>query len=155
MGKVATFFSSQSIPVDGQTRVKMLQLDAKFEKMESEIQVLKADNLKLKSQVKPLESKVERLKERIAEMEAEALQASEEVLDEKAHKLLAAIANRDRLTEERAQALIGGPRARIDYYLSLLRARGLIRLPMVAYGSESRYRATDEGLAYLRKIGKI
>jgi hypothetical protein len=150
MGKVANFFSSQRIPVDGQKRVKMLHLDAKFEEMETEIQVLKAENLKLKSQVKPLERDVKRLKERITEMEVEASQASDEALDEKAHALLAAIANKDGRSPAR---VIGGTAAQAEFYRGELRKRGLVR-HVFSY-TNGGWAATQDGLKYLRKLGRL
>lgn len=67
MGKVASFFSAQSITLSQQQKRQMLALDQEVSDMESQIKVLEAQNLKLQAQVNPLEREIQRLQQKLDE----------------------------------------------------------------------------------------
>ena len=154
MGRLADFFKEQSVPLAGQQKQKMLSLDREFEEMKTERDTLKAENLHLKAQVNPLQRDIERLKNQIEQLEKEGATADEQPLDEKAQALLLAIAQQFHISDG-GETIIKGTRALAAYYLGLLKERRLIRYIAANYTVGGRYVATQEGLEYLHKAGKL
>jgi hypothetical protein len=155
MGRLADFFKEQSVPLAGQQKQKMLSLDREFEEMKAERDALKTENLHLKAQVNPLQRDIERLKDQIKQLEKEGATADEQPLDEKAQALLLAIAQRFHVSDGGGEAIIKGTRALAAYYLGFLKERRLIRYIAANYTVDGRYVATQEGLEYLHKAGKL
>jgi len=154
MGRLADFFREQNITLAGQQKTKMLSLDREFEQMEAKLNVLESENLKLQAEVNPLKRQIDRMQDQVQRAEAD-LAARNEKLDEKAEALLVAIAHAHHVSEGRAETIVKGTRARAEYYLGLLKERRLIRYSGANYTVDGRYVATQEGLEYLQKIGKL
>jgi hypothetical protein len=153
MGRFADFFREQSISLPGQQKQKMLSLDKEFVEMEAERDALKTENLHLKAQVNPLHRDIERLKSKINQLEEAT--TTKESLDEKALALLSAIAKNFQIARDGGASIINGTPAQAAYYLGVLRQRGLVRYARANYTLDGRYVATQSGLAYLHKIGKL
>jgi len=155
MGRLANFFSEQSIPLAEQPKRKMLSLDQQFENMETKIQTLETENLHLNAQVKPLERRIEQLQQQIESMEKTATAADDKSLDEKAVALLSAIANGFHVSERGGETIIQGTRAQSIRYLGLLKQRRFVKYVAANYTVDGRYQVTQDGLEYLHKIGRL
>jgi hypothetical protein len=153
MGRFADFFKEQSVPLAGQQKQKMLSLDHEFVEMEAERDSLKTENLHLKAQVNPLQRDIERLKDKIGQLEEPT--TAKESLDEKAVALLSAIAKSLHIAKDGGASIINGTPAQAAYYLGVLRERGLVRYARTNYTVDGRFVASQSGLAYLHKLGKL
>jgi septal ring factor EnvC (AmiA/AmiB activator) len=154
MGRLADFFREQSISLAGQQKAKMLSLDREFEEIKAERDALKAQNLNLQAEVNPLKRQIERMQDEVERTEAD-LAARNERLDEKAETLLEAIAQRFNVPRDGGASIINGTSAEARYHLGILRERRLIRYVSANYTNDGRYEATQDGLAYLKKIGRL
>jgi hypothetical protein len=155
MGRFADFFREQHITLAGQQKQKMLSLDSEFEQMKAERETLKTENLHLKAQVNPLQRQVDQLRGQIQRAEEKSAADKNQALDDNSVKLLRAIANRFHVSEKGGASIIGGTDAQAEFHLGILRRRRFIKFAGANYTVDGRYVATQEGLEYLHKIGKL
>lgn len=70
MGKISDFIKGITLPE--QKKRQALTLDAEFDDLLSQNQVLKSENLNLQAEVNPLKREIETLKDKVAQLTASA-----------------------------------------------------------------------------------
>lgn len=70
MGKIIDLFNGTTLPQ--QKKRQVLKLDAEYEEVQAQNQVLKSENLKLQADVNPLRRTIEEMEQKIAQLTASA-----------------------------------------------------------------------------------
>lgn len=153
MGRILGTLSGFEISLAQEPKRAILALESEFEQMESQITALKAENMKLQAQVNPLQKQVDRLNQRIKEFEGKKTKQTN-LLDEKAEKLLLAIARKLYFAKGAQSDFIDKNAVLTEYYFGVLVDRAFIKSTF-SYTDTSRWIATQKGLEYLHKTGRL
>lgn len=150
MGKVADFFSAQSIVLPQQQKRQMLALDKEFVALESKVTRLDAENLQLRAEVNPLKGEVERLQQQFEQQKA----PSHKLEQSEVNILKAISAAPEGITSPQLQRQLGASQPHVEHFLNELREKEYIE-PMLRMSTSghSRYVLHHKGNAYLVKHG--